>query len=511
MSLSISCITFCLVALVCSFPSMSLPSHSGHLYDSRVLIIHPDFGLPPQNHVLACWSQFRSWLSLESHSWRRVGGRLIRADSHQSSDNSVKMSNELASTLTSIQEFMVGVSRRLDQIEIPHASQTTHALPPRASLGTPFHLAYHYETIPPPTVTVPPSMVPTIDDTRLAEQKARVERLELRMRQIRFQDGGLTWDDRDDILAASLPAKFCMPDIERYSGIGCPKIHLRLYSTVMRAHGIDDAQLVALFPMSLSGATQRWFALVEPSRLCTWDDLAHEFLTHWRPPDRGQTSLFLPLSVVGGQKWLRLVLLAISIRVISHFSHPQYQYQPVYVQEATTHPPPRPYAQRPARQFTPLGMTLTRAFKKLRDAGLIVPFVPRPLPHPIPPHFHSHEHCLYHQIQGHDTERCSALHHAIQDLIDSGLVNLVGPSVTTNPLPTHSTHAVPPPPIGMGTSLGSSSVQNTSHSDYGHHRSHFHFVESSFQFIRVFMLRVRSFVVLFFVSHMMYSLVHLVI
>ncbi|KAL6348256.1 hypothetical protein AAG906_005549 [Vitis piasezkii] len=48
-------------------------------------------------------------------------------------------------------------------------------------------------------------------------------------------------------------------------------------------------------------------------------------------------------------------------------------------------------------------------------------------------------------IQGHDTERCSALQHAIQDLIDSGLVNLAGPSVTTNPLPTHSTHVVPPP------------------------------------------------------------------
>ncbi|KAL6344414.1 hypothetical protein AAG906_039670 [Vitis piasezkii] len=91
-------------------------------------------------------------------------------------------------------------------------------------------------------------------------------------------------------------------------------------------------------------------------------------------------------------------------------------------------------------------MTLTRAFEKLRDGGFIVPLAPCPLPHPIPPHFRSHEHCLYHQIQGHDTERCSALHHAIQDLIDSGLVNLVGPSVTTNPLPTHSTHAVPPPP-----------------------------------------------------------------
>ena len=86
-------------------------------------------------------SHFRSWLSLESYSWRKVGGRLIIVDSHKSSDNSVEMSDELASTLASIQEFMVGVSRRLDQIEsscqdphpvgmvidetVPHAFQTT--------------------------------------------------------------------------------------------------------------------------------------------------------------------------------------------------------------------------------------------------------------------------------------------------------------------------------------------------------------------------------------------------
>ena len=62
-------------------------------------------------------SHFRSRLSLESHSWRRVRGRLIRAYSYQSSDSSVEMSNELASTLASIQKFMAGVRRRLDQIE----------------------------------------------------------------------------------------------------------------------------------------------------------------------------------------------------------------------------------------------------------------------------------------------------------------------------------------------------------------------------------------------------------
>ncbi|KAL6334528.1 hypothetical protein AAG906_018023 [Vitis piasezkii] len=91
-------------------------------------------------------------------------------------------------------------------------------------------------------------------------------------------------------------------------------------------------------------------------------------------------------------------------------------------------------------------MTLTRAFEKLRDLGLIFPLAPRPLPHPIPPNFRLHEHCLFHQTQGHATDYCLAIHNAIQEFIDIGLVNLSGPSVNINPLPTHSTHVIPPPP-----------------------------------------------------------------
>ena len=147
-------------------------------------------------------------MSLESHSWRRVGGRLIRLDSYQSSDSSVKMLDELASTLASIQEFMVGVSRRLDQIEssrqdhhpvsistddtVPHVPQTVQVLPLGTSHGVPFHLSDHCETAPPPAVIVLPPIFTITDDTRSTEQEARVKRLEAKMRQIRLQDGGLT-------------------------------------------------------------------------------------------------------------------------------------------------------------------------------------------------------------------------------------------------------------------------------------------------------------------------------
>ena len=73
---------------------------------------------------------------------------------------------------------------------------------------------------------------------------------------MRASDGAIIWEDFDGAPVASLPAKFRMPEIERYMGIGYPRIHLRFYNMVMRAHGLDEAQMVMLFPMSLSGAAR---------------------------------------------------------------------------------------------------------------------------------------------------------------------------------------------------------------------------------------------------------------
>ena len=67
----------------------------------------------------------------------------------------------------------------------------------------------------------------------------------------------------------------------------------------------------------------------------------------------------------------------------------------------------------------------------------------------MPPHFRLDLHCAYHQGLGHDTDRYSTLRHAIHNLIDQGLVKLRQPSVTTNPLPAHTTYSVHPPIGGI--------------------------------------------------------------
>nr|CAN80486.1 hypothetical protein VITISV_013886 [Vitis vinifera] len=125
---------------------------------------------------------------------------------------------------------------------------------------------------------VPPIVTPV---TIVGDPRSHMDRLEQRIRRMRDLDEMILWDDPGDVPVATLPIGFRMPDIERYTGVGCPRIHLRLYSTVMRALGLDEAQLLTLFPLSLSGVTQRWYASLETSRRKTWEDLAQEFLRQY--------------------------------------------------------------------------------------------------------------------------------------------------------------------------------------------------------------------------------------
>ena len=105
---------------------------------------------------------------------------------------------------------------------------------------------------------------PIIDDTQ-----ACIDKIEQRIRSLHVSDGLIVWDGYDDLPVVALPVEFRMPDIERYTGIGCPHIHLQLYSVVMRGHRLDEAQMIMLFPLSLSDAAQRWFASMDPSRCRT--------------------------------------------------------------------------------------------------------------------------------------------------------------------------------------------------------------------------------------------------
>ena len=107
----------------------------------------------------------------------------------------------------------------------------------------------HGQTKITPHSVVAPAQI--VDDTQ-----TRIDRIEYMMRSLHVSDGIMSWDGYDDLPVATLPVEFRMPDIERYTGIGCPRIHLQLYSAVMHGHRLDEAQMIMLFPLSLSSAAQ---------------------------------------------------------------------------------------------------------------------------------------------------------------------------------------------------------------------------------------------------------------
>ena len=148
-------------------------------------------------------------------------------------------------------------SRHVVLEDTPSDSVPPPILPVQMSTTQTLHTISHDQAVSiPPIVT----LVIIIEDPR-----SRMDKLEQRIRQMRDPDETIYWDDTDDMPVAILLVGFKMPEIKRYTGVGCPRIHLKLYNIVMRALGLDEAQLLTLFPLSLSDTTQRWYASLESS------------------------------------------------------------------------------------------------------------------------------------------------------------------------------------------------------------------------------------------------------
>ncbi|RVW20493.1 hypothetical protein CK203_115056 [Vitis vinifera] len=352
----------------------------------------------------------------------------------------------IGDTMALLRDAILGLGQRIDGHQaqpLPVAGSTpldsTAPPPPPPPSGPTVQQDY----------TVPPPPPPIVDDTQ-----ARIDRIEQRIKVLHVSDGVMGWDGYDDLPVAALQ--------------------------------LDEAQMIMLFHLSLSGVAQRWFASLDPSRCRTWDDLEQEFLRQYsfntvvdisrrelealrQRPD--EPSMALRKGIARGlwadsspsdskEKKSRSGSRPSDVGTIGTTGHrptgPTYlhparsdiyytvpQRPPVQFHQQYRAPPPL----RQTRQFTQLWMPLSRAFQRSVERGLISPLPPRPLPHPIPPGFRTDLHYAYHGELA-LIQQLSMLRHAIQDLIDQGLIDLGCPVVTTDPLPIHDTRVVPPPPGG---------------------------------------------------------------
>ena len=78
--------------------------------------------------------------------------------------------------------------------------------------------------------------------------------------------------------------------------------------------------------------------------------------------------------------------------------------------------------------------------------GFLAPLAPRALPDPVPSQFRLDLYCTYHQSVGHHTDRCTALRHAIQDIVDSGTFGHPQFDMFPIPISAQAMHADTPSP-----------------------------------------------------------------
>ncbi|RVW58594.1 hypothetical protein CK203_114026 [Vitis vinifera] len=98
------------------------------------------------------------------------------------------------------------------------------------------------------------------------------------------------------------------------------------------------------------------------------------------------------------------------------------------------------------RHFLDLSTSLSRVFETFQAMGFLAPLAPRALPDPVPPQFRLDLYCMYHQSVGLHTDRCTALRHAIQDIVDSGTFGHPQSDMFSIPTSAQAMHADAPSP-----------------------------------------------------------------
>ncbi|RVW94291.1 hypothetical protein CK203_037839 [Vitis vinifera] len=296
---------------------------------------------------------------LGSTSWIRVRGRLIRESDRRSDqrdmDSQIVIIDQFVAAMTSIQEAIASLGWKIDG---QHAQR--------------------------------------------------------RLRHLGTSDEAITWEDFDGAPVASLSTKIMMPEIERYIGIGCPRIHLRLYSMIMRAHGLDEAQMVMFF------LVPKW---------C--DTMLERVKGIETEVERLGHLIYLPLE---GEDF--------TVGQTSGFYYSQssrVQYRP--------RAPHQSYDQTQSSAdlcffcFEDLeavfivGYAIEPSASETHRGRIVDGSHSKPLPRPIPPWFRMNLHYAYHKWPGHETDRYTAMRHAIQDLIDQSVDHLsrvtLGPQMFT--------------------------------------------------------------------------------
>ncbi|XP_077228499.1 uncharacterized protein LOC143861454 [Tasmannia lanceolata] len=305
----------------------------------------------------------------------------------------------------------------------------------------------------------------------------RLDKLAQEMENIKFQrPKKLNMADFMIYPGVTLPPRFKVPDMDKYDGTGCPRTHLMSVLPLLQQHGLSPEQVALLFLRSLIGMAKKWFLSLKSEEIRTLEDIANRWrrkaaqMTHCLPDEEQIKIVVKNLSpqyyhhmaiqyfldfnhlIKTGTQIEDALSKGLRSRVPSDSREGKRpMVPPKEVHNVNTAPPARrvnfsegrPERKEP-RRLDPLPYYLSVALKKLLRDKKIELLEPREAPNPLPRYWRRDYYCEYHQSVGHLTDRCMALKHKIQDMIEAKKISVEAPNVTRNPLPTHAT---PPPNV----------------------------------------------------------------
>ncbi|XP_050875647.1 uncharacterized protein LOC127079285 [Lathyrus oleraceus] len=79
-----------------------------------------------------------------------------------------------------------------------------------------------------------------------------------------------------------IPAKFKVPDFEKYKGERDPRTHIWSYYRKMVVYYDYERLLMHFFQDSLSGDSLEWYIQLKVTHILTWRDMAETFLKHYQ-------------------------------------------------------------------------------------------------------------------------------------------------------------------------------------------------------------------------------------
>ncbi|XP_077239764.1 uncharacterized protein LOC143880678 [Tasmannia lanceolata] len=228
--------------------------------------------------------------------------------------------------------------------------------------------------------------------------------------------------------AVALPPNFKVPDYDKYDGTGCPRSHMRWKRKAAQlSRRLSEEEQIKLVMKSLS--TQYFHFMAQQH----YPNFNHLIQTGTKTEDAIAKDLRARPSSSDIREGKRPMVIQKEVNNVNQVRPVAKTFSEIW----------KPEEKKAPRHFDLLPYPLPVILKKLiRDRKIKLPDI-RPIPDPLPKYWRLDQYCEYHRNSGHLTERCLALKHAIQNMIEKGDLAVGQPNTTQNPFPNH--HAISPP------------------------------------------------------------------